>query len=85
MLGDYTKVLELRAPAFDSLTVHSRGELLGALASTLWWLERRDEAQVYLDRIIAELPDSSYALMAQRQLDNPETPAQLTCLGCHKY
>ena len=85
VLGDYTKVLELRAPAFDSLTVHSRGELLGALASTLWLLERRDEAQVYLDRIIAELPDSSYALMAQQQLDDPETPAQLTCLGCHKY
>ena len=85
VLGDYTKVLELRAPVFDSLTVHSRGELLGALASTLWLLERRDEAQVYLDRIIAELPDSSYALMAQRQLDDPETPAQLTCLGCHKY
>ena len=85
VLGDYTKVLELRAPVFDSLTVHSRGELLGALASTLWLLERREEAQVYLDRIIAELPDSSYALMAERQLDDPETPAQLTCLGCHKY
>ena len=85
VLGDYTRVLELRAPVFDSLTVHSRGELLGALATTLWLLERRDEAQVYLDRIIAELPDSSYALMAQRQLDDPETPAQLTCLGCHKY
>ncbi len=25
------------------------------------------------------------ALAAQRQLDDPETPAQLTCLGCHKY
>ena len=85
VVGDYTKVLKIRAPVFDSLTVHSQGELLGGLASALWLLERREEAQVYLSRIIAELPDSSYALMAQQQLDDPETPAQLTCLGCHKY
>ena len=85
MVGDYTKVLELRAPIFQSLTVHSRGELLGAMAEALWLLEKRDEAQVYLDRIVAELPDTQYALMAQRQLDDPETRTQLTCLGCHKY
>ena len=85
VVGDYTKVLELRAPEFESLTVHSRGELLGAMAEALWWLERREEAQVYLNRLIAELPESPYALMAQRQLDNPETKTQLTCLGCHKY
>ncbi|MDE0390500.1 MAG: hypothetical protein OXI57_00340 [Rhodospirillales bacterium] len=85
VVGDYTKALELQKPYFDSLTVHGRGELLGALASALWLLERRDEARVYLDRIVAELPDSPYALMAQQQLDDPATPAQLTCLGCHKY
>ena len=85
VVGDYTKALELQKPYFDSISVHGRGELLGALASALWLLERRDEAQVYLSRIIAELPDSPYALMAQQQLDDPETPAQLTCLGCHKY
>ena len=85
VVGDYTKVLELQRPYFDNLTVHSRGELLGALASALWLLERRDEAEGYLKRIVAELPESSYALMAQRQLDQPETAQQLTCLGCHKY
>ena len=85
VVGDYTKVLELQEPYFDSLAVHSRGELLGALAEALWLQEKGDEAQVYLSRIIAELPDSQYALMAQRQLDNPETRTQLTCLGCHKY
>ena len=85
VVGDYTKVLELQRPYFDNLTVHSRGELLGALASALWLLERRDEAEGYLNRIVAELPESAYALMAQRQLDRPETVQQLTCLGCHKY
>ena len=85
VVGDYTKALELQKPYFDSLSVHGRGELLGAMAEALWLLERRDEAQVYLDRIVAELPDSPYALMAQQQLDDPETRTQLTCLGCHKY
>ena len=85
VVNDYTKVFKIRAPVFDSLTVHSRGELLGALAEALWLLERREEAQVYLNRIITELPESPYALMAQRQLDDPKTRSQLTCLGCHKY
>ena len=57
VVGDYTKVLELQEPYFDSLTVHSRGELLGALAEALWLQEKRDEAQVYLSRIVTELPE----------------------------
>ena len=85
VVGDYTKALELQRPYFDSLSLHGQGELLGALAEALWLLERRDEAQVYLNRIITELPETPYALMAQRQLDQPETAQQLTCLGCHKY
>ena len=84
-VDDYTKALEIQEPYFDSLSLHGQGELLGALAEALWLLERRDESKVYLNRILAELPESPYALMAQRQLDNPEERAQLTCLGCHKY
>ncbi len=85
VVDDYTKVLAIREPYFASLTAHSRGELLGALAEALWRLQRRNDAQVYLDRILAELPDSAYALMAERQLAEPQTIQQLTCLGCHKY
>ena len=57
-LEDYMKILELRAPEFDTLTVDSRGELLGGLAEVLWRLERHDDAKVYLRRMIAELPES---------------------------
>lgn len=84
-LGDFLKVLELQKPYFRLLSTHSRGELLGAIADALWQLEERDRAQVFLRRTIAELPGSSYALMAQRQLDRPDTAVRLTCLGCHKY
>ena len=83
--GDYSKIIEVQAPYFGALSVHGRGELLGGVADALWRLERRDEATEYLKRMIAELPDSPYALMAQQQLDSPETSQQLTCLGCHKY
>lgn len=83
-LEDYMKILELRTPAFDSLTVDSRGDLLGGLAEALWRLERQDDAKVYLHRMIAELPKSRYAVMAQGQLDDPDTPAELTCFGCYE-
>ena len=80
--GDYTKILEIRSAEFDSLSMFTRGELLGALAEALWRLERREEAGVYLHRMIDELPDSPYSLMARKQLDNPETTARLTWFGC---
>ena len=85
VVGDYSRILDLQAPYFDSLTVHSRGEILGGLAEALWRLERRDESRVYLNRMMDELPESPYALMAEQQLDNPDENAQLSCLGCHKY
>ena len=84
-VGDYVRVLALQEDYFEALSVHSRGELLGGTADALWQLGKRDEAQVYLQRMIAELPGSPYAAMAQRQLDGPETTVQLTCFGCHKY
>ena len=84
-LEDYTIILDLRAHEFDSLTVQGRGELLGGLAEVLWRLERRDDAKVYLHRMIAELPESRHALMAQQQLDDPHTPAELTCFGCDEW
>ncbi len=82
---DFTKILELRAPEFKSLTVHSRGELLGGLAEVLWRLERHHDAEVFLNRMIAELPESKYALLAQQQLDETHAPVELTCFGCEEW
>ena len=83
-LEDYMKILELRTPGFDSLAVDTRGELLGGLAEVLWRLERHDDAKVYLHRMIAEHPESRYAVMAQGQLNDPDTPAELACFGCYE-
>lgn len=83
-LADYLKVLDLQEPYFRSLTVHSRGELLGGIADALWQSGRPGRARQYLRRMIAELPGSSYALMAQRRLEEPPGTVRLTCLGCHE-
>ena len=81
--GDYLKVLDVQTPYFESLSTHSRGELLGGISDALWQLGRRDEARVYLQRMVSELPNSLYATLAQRQLNEPDTAIQLTCQGCH--
>ena len=83
-LGDYLKVLESQESYFEALSIHGRGELLGGIADVLWQLGRRDDAALYLRRVIAALPGSSYAIAAQRQLDRPQATVRLTCHGCHK-
>ena len=83
-IGDYKKVHSLQEHLFEYLSIHSRGELLGGIADVLWQLGRRDEARPYLQRMVAELPGSPYAMMAQRRLDGSEMAVQLTCHGCHK-
>ena len=82
-LGDFTRVLELQGPYFEHLSTHARGELFGGLSDTLRQLGRRDEARVFLLRMVSELPNTPYAAMAGRQLDAPEESVQVTCLGCH--
>ena len=83
-IGDYLKVLELQESYFRFLSVHSRGELLGGIADALWQSGQRDRARPYLRRLIAELPGSPYARMAQRRLDRPGEAVRLTCIGCHE-
>ena len=62
---------------------HGRGELLGALADG--WLQLGDvaKANVYLDRMSAELPGTPYARNAALRRADPAARVPLTCLGCH--
>lgn len=83
-IGDYKKVLALQEHVFEDLLIHSRGELLGGIADVLWQRGRRDEARPYLQRMVAEPTGSPYAMVAQRQFEQPETTVQITCFGCHK-
>lgn len=82
---DYEKVLKLQAAYFGMLPVHSRGELLGALAEGWWGLGNADTSKEYLTRMVKEVPGSVYAQRADALLTMPPKSGTLgtTCLGCH--
>jgi pimeloyl-ACP methyl ester carboxylesterase len=82
-LGDFEFALEASTPHWGKLDEHDRGELLGALAES--WLQLGDSAKAgpYLDRMIAELPGTPYAVNAALRRADATARKPLTCLGCH--
>ena len=83
-VGDYETTLGIQKEIFAQLSVHARGELLGALAES--WQRLGDDAKsrAYLTRIVAEVPFSPYAETAEKWLTRkPAAGEGLTCLGCH--
>ncbi len=82
-VGDFEFTVAATAGNWSTLAEHNRGELLGALADG--WLELGDaaKANVYLDRLSAELPGTPYAKNAALRRIDPAAKAPLTCLGCH--
>lgn len=86
-VADFERVLELQAPYFSTLGVHSRGELLTGLADGWSRLGDRDAARRYFARIVEELPGSVYERKARAWLeDRPEAgePGFFECSGCHR-
>jgi tetratricopeptide (TPR) repeat protein len=82
---DYEKTLRLQSAEFATLPVHARGELLGGLAEAWNGLGETEKSQVYLRRMLVELPETAYAHHAKELLDGARKPGPLgtTCLGCH--
>jgi pimeloyl-ACP methyl ester carboxylesterase len=82
-LEDFEFALKASTPHWGKLDEHDRGELLGALAES--WLQLGDGAKAgpYLDRMIAELPGTPYAVNAALRRANATSKKPLTCLGCH--
>ena len=64
---------------------HLRGELLAGLAQSAQRTGRAKEADQYLDKILALLPDTPYERMAKKWKTNPDAASRtrLTCLTCH--
>jgi hypothetical protein len=73
----------LGMPRWAGLDSHDRGELLGALASGWLQLEQAPKAEPYLDRMVAELPNTPYAKAAAAHRGDLRSKTPLTCLGCH--
>ncbi len=83
-VGDYETTLKMQTAIFPRLSTHARGELLGGLAENWQRLGDDERSRVYLDRIVADVPFSAYAEMAEKWLARKPTAGErLTCLGCH--
>ena len=82
-IGDFESIVETELSRWDKLAEHNRGELLGALAQGWLLLGDVNTATPYLDRIVAELPNTAYAKAAVERRADPRSKALLTCLGCH--
>jgi len=82
-IGDFEFVLAASASSWSTMKGHGRGELLGALAEGWLTLGDAAKANVYLDRMAADLPGTTYAKNAALRRADPAARVPLTCLGCH--
>ncbi len=82
-IADFDFIVRANAVNWSALAVHDRGELLGALAEGWLQLGKVEKANVYLDRMSAELPGTPYAQNAAQHRADRSARAPLTCLGCH--
>lgn len=82
-IGDFEWIVARNRPRWSELGSHDRGELLGALASGWLQLDKAPQAAPYLERMIAELPNTPYAKAAAVRRADASSKAPLTCLGCH--
>jgi tetratricopeptide (TPR) repeat protein len=80
---DLEKALALEQPRLPTLAEHPKGELLANLAEVWSRLGNAEKSRRYLDRIVAELPDTIYAAAASTRIADPGTNPRITCLGCH--
>ena len=82
-VDDFEKAFTLQQPFLGSLPEHPKGELFASLAEGWARLGDAEKSRVYLNRMVAELPDTPYAAAATARLADPGTNARITCLGCH--
>jgi hypothetical protein len=81
--ADFETAFALRQGAFDKLGQHNRGEYLSGLAESWALAGDKVAAERYLQRIIAEFPDTRYADRAAAKLANWNDRGALNCQSCH--
>jgi tetratricopeptide (TPR) repeat protein len=83
--GAYQQLWKLQSAVIEKLPLHHKGEVLAGLAQSAQRTGRNDEVTVHVDRMLALLPDTSYAKRARQWKDDPaaRTQAKLTCQTCH--
>lgn len=81
----YRRLWTRQGAGVAELPTHLRGELLGGLAQSAQRTGRSREADEYLDRILALLPDTPYERIAKQWKKEPAAAAhtRIACLTCH--
>jgi len=83
-VADYEKVFEIQKPYFDTLSGHSRGELLFGLADGYNRLNRKDQARATFEALLAVGKASGHEAQARQWMEKGSyEKTQLSCTGCH--
>jgi hypothetical protein len=77
---------QLSDTRFASMSEHSRGEMLAALAHSAKRLGKSAESERYLAEMIAKLPGTPFEARAKRWIERPEllARARISCQSCHE-
>jgi tetratricopeptide (TPR) repeat protein len=81
----YRRLLKEQGAVVKRLPIHLRGELLGGLAQSAQRTGRTQEAEEYVDKILALLPGTPYEPVAKKwkTKDGRTDGLAITCLTCH--
>lgn len=83
--ASYKLLWKMQGAMAEKLPVHLKGEMLGGLAQSSIRTGRTEEANQYLDKILAVLPGSPYEPIAKQWKANPKSAENSTiaCMTCH--
>jgi hypothetical protein len=83
-LMDYEKVYALQSLYFDTLSGHSRGELLFGLAEGFLRAGNETKARMYFEKLAAAGPECGHYTEAKAWLETGKLdPKRVACTGCH--
>lgn len=83
----YVALYGMQEAVIDRLPAHFQGEALAGMAEVEFRMGSRDAANVYLDKLIATMPNTRYAQLAETWRNAPERVTKndrLVCQSCHE-
>ena len=83
----YVALYQMQESVIDRLPAHFKGEALAGMAEVEFRVGSRDTANVYLDKLIASMPGTRYAEIAQTWRTAPDRVTKtdrLVCQSCHE-
>lgn len=83
----YAALYAMQEKVIDRLPAHFKGEALAGMAELEFRLGTREAANVYLDKLIAGMPNTRYAQAAETWRNTPDKITKsdrLVCQSCHE-